>query len=32
MHPATRTFNEVLIRAVKMILRAWETWLRDRSA
>lgn len=29
MNPATRTLHEQLIRLVKGIVTAWETWLRS---
>ncbi len=30
MHPATRALHETVIRAIKMMLAAWERWLKDR--
>lgn len=29
MKPATRKLHEALIRAVKGMLTAWETWLKE---
>ena len=31
MRPETRTFQEAIIRSLKGMLAAWETWLRKRS-
>ncbi len=32
MHPATRALQETIIRAIRMMLAAWERWLKDRQS